>query len=132
MRVNDLAPLAAVSRAGYDAPRRAVPVLNQRLPNVTTGAVIPVAHGPHVARGDSCHGTQPTVICVADIGAGHNAPRRAVPVLDQCLKEVGGRKVVVAYGPYVARRDHRHTAERIEVRVTIVGAGHNAPRCAVP
>src|SRR5205823_233627 len=62
------------------------------------------------------------------VGAGHDAPTCAVPVLGQ--RPLGATAVVVfSDGPDVVGR-HRHNS--IELDRARAGAGHDAPTCAVP
>src|SRR5581483_7299002 len=71
-------------RAGHDAPRRAVPVLDQRL--VEAAGITELPHGPDIAGRGSRDAVQEVV--EAGVRARYDAPGRTVPVLDQCAREI--------------------------------------------
>src|SRR5437899_2436017 len=112
---------------GYKTPTAPVPALCQRLIRATTAVTI-VTHGPHiVCRYSRC--PREIVVARTGVGAGHDAPPAAIPVLHQRLVRAAAVGVV-ARRPQVAVRCGHYTlkfAGKARTR-----AGHDAPTAAVP
>ncbi len=106
------AVVAGDTRPRHEAPRQAVPVLDQ--------AFTAEADGPDVVGGDAGHGVEP-----ARPGGGHHAPLRAVPVLSQRARAVepDGPGVVGGEGGGAVQLDGAGGQVR---------AGHDSPLGAVP
>src|SRR5207248_8344046 len=109
----------------------AVPALGQGL--LHAELVLRAAHGPYVVGVATLRGHRhpiEDVVAHAHVGAGDDAPRGAVPVLDQrLLHHVGGE--VEAHGPDVVCGDGR---DRVELAAVTGGvwAGHDGPARTVP
>ncbi len=114
--------------ARNNLPTRAVPLLDQR--PVVPAAVDEVSHRPDVAGTWDPHHTGKRVVARPNVGAGHDAPTGAIPLLSQGLPESRAAVDELPHRPDGAFRDRRHTEE--EVRSGDIGAGDNAPTRAVP
>ena len=84
------------------------------------------ADGPNVVCGGGYYRIEGAAVAVG-VGAGHDAPRSAVPMLYQRQ----GRKRDRTDGPHVVCLHDRYALQDVTERVG-AGAGHDAPCCAVP
>src|SRR5439155_3447401 len=93
--------ICSVVRALDNAPRRAVPMLDQRLYRVVV-----VSHGPNVAGRDGGHCEEDVNTGSYNVRALDDLPTGTVPVFDQRLGDQAAAGVVVgSHRPDVLPRD---------------------------
>ena len=73
------------ARRGEDGPARAVPVLGDRSHPRRS------SYGPDVIGGNGCNPFQEAVAARGWIRACNHTPRRAIPLFDECAREVDTR-----------------------------------------
>src|SRR5437763_1023533 len=120
------------------APLCAVPVQRQRMTCTPVTRVI-VAQRPDVARpwackGHGCDSKEVIVVARTDIGRDHNAPLRAVPVLNERLSHAATQAIAVASVaccPYIGCRDGGNPQQAIVARACVL-AHDQVPLRAVP
>src|SRR5437867_2986952 len=84
-------------------PLRAVPVQRQR----AWGTIVVIPNSPDVIGGDS--GDAGEIGVVVGVGAGHNAPLRAIPMLDEGAGPAA--TAVSTDSPYIVGRDCCYRSE---------------------
>src|SRR5438876_9498714 len=92
--------------ARHHLPAGAIPVLNQRLVDIAALAAI-VSHGPDVGGRDGRYAEKPVGTRPGGVGARHDLPAGAVPVLNQRPTDIAAIATRDSHGPNGRGRDDR-------------------------